>query len=170
LSSAIASLGGLLLLLANGPAAEAPADPDTPSANLPAVAPLETALQDAVARPDAVPAFEALFLRSRVYLRITEESRAALQASRSTSEPPPAPQLWIVSDAQTGKPTLELFTSEAAYLRHYPDHPWISMPGGNALRILQSVTIRVTDRVGFRTTWTPEEVAILIARASPPPR
>ncbi|MDQ8027989.1 MAG: SseB family protein [Brevundimonas sp.] len=129
--------------------------------------PLEELLQGAVHGRTPPRTFEAAFMEQKVYLRITPESYTALQAARGadgrlTAQTPI--QLWVVT-SETPSPLAPMFTSEAAFRRTYPEHPWISVTGRQALELIKAPTaVRVGDGDGHMVTWTVAEIGLLQAR------
>jgi len=133
---------------------------------------LEGILREAVHGRAGPRVFEAAFMEQTVYLRITQESFVELQAARGadgrmTARTPI--QLWAVT-SETPSPLVPMFTSEAAYRRAYPEHPWISVPGRQALLLMkQPLAVRVSDGDGHVVTWTKADVEVLLARYPAPP-
>tara|TARA_R110000782_G_scaffold128470_1_gene220074 strand:+ start:184 stop:660 length:477 start_codon:yes stop_codon:yes gene_type:complete len=129
---------------------------------------LEAALQAAIHDPTAQRAFEAIFLESKVFMRITEESRAALAGAqqpdgRLGAEVPI--KLWAVKDADTGTPTVPLFTSAEVLAEIYPDAPFVSVNGRVALSLTSGgLNYRLSDGGRHRVTWTAAEIATLLSR------
>lgn len=106
-------------------------------------------------------------MEQKVYLRITPESFARLQAVRGpdgrlTATTPIG--LWAVT-SDTPSPLVPMFTSEAAFRRAYPEHPWIGVSGREALQLMQQpMAVRVSDGDSHRVTWTLAEVEMLKTR------
>lgn len=77
-------------------------------------------------------------------------------------------ELWSVT-SETPSPLVPMFTSEAAFRRAYPEHPWLSISGQQALSLMaEPIAVRVSDGAGHMVTWSKSEVEVLKARYPAP--
>ena len=133
--------------------------------------PLEALLQSVVHNQSGQRGFEAAFMEQKVYVRITQQSFDALQAARGpdgrlTARTPI--ELWAVT-SETPSPLVPMFTSEAAFRRAYPEHPWVAVSGQQALSLMvEPVAVRVSDGAGHMVTWSMSEVGVLKVRYPAP--
>lgn len=133
--------------------------------------PLEALLQSVVHSQSGQRGFETAFMAQKVYVRITQPSFDALQAAlgpdgRLTARTPI--ELWAVT-SETPSPLVPMFTSEAAFRRTYPEHPWLAVSGQQALSLMnEPIAVRVSDGNGHIVTWSKSEVEVLKARYPAP--
>lgn len=133
--------------------------------------PLEALLQYAVHSQSGQQRFEAAFMEQKVYVRITQQSFEALHAAQGPDGRLTARtqiELWSVT-SETPSPLVPMFTSEAAFRRAYPEHPWLSISGQQALSLMaEPIAVRVSDGAGHIVTWSKSEVEVLKARYPAP--
>ena len=133
--------------------------------------PLEALLQSVVHSQSGQRRFEAAFMEQQVYVRITQHSFEALQAARGpdgrlTARTPI--ELWAVT-SETPSPLVPMFTSESAFRRAYPEHPWLGVTGRQALSLMvEPIAVRLSDGDGHMVTWSKAEVEALKARYPAP--